>query len=150
MMYKPRCRPPSKPLCTGQPWAPPSAACACSKRRTSWTSRAAEFIATVRQETGSTDSWYGFNVHLSANILREAAAMTTQIDGSIIPSDLPGSLSMAYRVPCGVVVSIAPWNAPVILATRAMAMPLACRQHRHPESLRTVSGHPCSAGTSAQ
>ncbi|URW84008.1 aldehyde dehydrogenase [Alcaligenes sp. DN25] len=88
--------------------------------------RAAEFIATVRQETGSTDSWYGFNVHLSANILREAAAMTTQIDGSIIPSDLPGSLSMAYRVPCGVVVSIAPWNAPVILATRAMAMPLAC------------------------
>lgn len=88
--------------------------------------RAEEFVLTARQETGSTNSWYGFNVHLSANILREAAAMTTQIDGSIIPSDLPGSLSMGFRVPCGVILSIAPWNAPVILATRAVAMPLAC------------------------
>lgn len=88
--------------------------------------RAEEFVLTARQETGSTNSWYGFNVHLSANILREAAAMTTQIDGSIIPSDLPGNLSMGFRVPCGVILSIAPWNAPVILATRAIAMPLAC------------------------
>ena len=88
--------------------------------------RAEEFVLTARQETGSTNSWYGFNVHLSANILREAAAMTTQIDGSIIPTDLPGSISMGVRTPCGVVLSIAPWNAPVILATRAIAMPLAC------------------------
>ena len=29
------------------------------------------------------------------------------------------------RVPCGVVLGIAPWNAPVISA-RALAMPLAC------------------------
>ena len=88
--------------------------------------RAEEFVLTARQETGSTNSWYGFNVHLSANILREAAAMTTQIDGSIIPTDLPGSISMGVRTPCGVILSIAPWNAPVILATRAIAMPLAC------------------------
>lgn len=33
---------------------------------------------------------------------------------------------MGVRVPCGVIVGIAPWNAPVILATRALAMPLAC------------------------
>ncbi|EPM69379.1 vanillin dehydrogenase, partial [Pseudomonas syringae pv. actinidiae ICMP 18886] len=32
----------------------------------------------------------------------------------------------ALRQPCGVVLGIAPWNAPVILATRAIAMPLAC------------------------
>lgn len=89
-------------------------------------SRAAEFIVTASQETGSTQAWYGFNVHLAANMLREAAAMTTQIEGALIPSDLPGNLSMAMRVPCGVVVGIAPWNAPVILATRAVAMPLAC------------------------
>ena len=30
------------------------------------------------------------------------------------------------RVPCGVVVGIAPWNAPIILGTRAIATPLAC------------------------
>lgn len=89
-------------------------------------SYAPEFIRIARQETGSTNSWYGFNVQLSANMLREAAAMTTQIDGSVIPSDVPGNLAMAMRSACGVVLGIAPWNAPVILATRAIAMPLAC------------------------
>lgn len=86
----------------------------------------ARFIEIGMRETGSTTTWYGFNVHLAANMLREAAAMTTQIDGSLIPSDVPGNLAMGVRVPCGVVVGIAPWNAPVILATRALAMPLAC------------------------
>lgn len=88
--------------------------------------RAADFIAVARQETGSTNSWYGFNAHLSANMLREAASMTTQIQGSLIPTDVPGNMSMAMRVPCGVVFSMAPWNAPIILATRALAMPIAC------------------------
>lgn len=46
--------------------------------------------------------------------------------GAVIPSDVPGSIAMAVRQPCGVVLGIAPWNAPVILATRALAMPLAC------------------------
>ena len=85
-----------------------------------------KFIEIGMRETGSTATWYGFNVHLAANMLREAAAMTTQIDGSLIPSDVPGNLAMGIRVPCGVVVGIAPWNAPVILPTRALAMPLAC------------------------
>jgi acyl-CoA reductase-like NAD-dependent aldehyde dehydrogenase len=71
-------------------------------------------------------NWYGFNVHLAANMLREAAAMTTQIDGSVIPSDTPDNVALAVRQPCGVVLGIAPWNAPVILGTRALAMPLAC------------------------
>jgi acyl-CoA reductase-like NAD-dependent aldehyde dehydrogenase len=84
-----------------------------------------EFLATA-VETGAKADWYGFNVKLAANILREAASMTTQIQGSVIPSDVPGSFAMALRQPCGVVLGIAPWNAPVILATRAIAMPLAC------------------------
>ncbi len=33
---------------------------------------------------------------------------------------------MAIRQPAGVVLGIAPWNAPVILGVRAVAMPLAC------------------------
>ncbi|MBA1204461.1 aldehyde dehydrogenase [Pseudomonas capeferrum] len=84
-----------------------------------------EFLA-MAVETGAKADWYGFNVMLAANILREAASMTTQIQGSVIPSDVPGSFAMALRQPCGVVLGIAPWNAPVILATRAIAMPLAC------------------------
>jgi vanillin dehydrogenase len=89
-------------------------------------SRAGEFIAVGVAETGAMANWYGFNVHLAANMLREAAAMTTQIDGSVIPTDTPDNLALAVRQPCGVVLGIAPWNAPVILGTRALAMPLAC------------------------
>jgi hypothetical protein len=35
----------------------------------------------------------------------EAASLTTQIDGELIPTDLPGSLSMGVRQPAGVVLS---------------------------------------------
>jgi benzaldehyde dehydrogenase (NAD) len=88
--------------------------------------RAAEFARIMTAETGATGGWGHFNVHVAAGMLREAAAMTTQIGGEAIPSDVPGSFAMALRQPAGVVLGIAPWNAPVILGVRAVAMPLAC------------------------
>ena len=84
------------------------------------------FVEAAVLEVGGAPVWYQFNVTLAANMLREAASMTTQIAGEVIPSDVPGSLAMGVRQPCGVVVGIAPWNAPIILGTRAVAMPLAC------------------------
>jgi len=84
------------------------------------------FTKLMLEEIGATAPWAGFNVHFAASMLREAAALTTQITGEVIPSDKPGILSMAIRQPVGVVLGIAPWNAPVILATRAIAAPLAC------------------------
>jgi acyl-CoA reductase-like NAD-dependent aldehyde dehydrogenase len=59
-------------------------------------------------------------------MVREAAALTTQIGGEVIPSDKPGCIAMALREPAGVVLGIAPWNAPIILGVRAIAVPLAC------------------------
>ena len=88
--------------------------------------KAPAFIAAMAAETGASALWAGFNVHLAAGILTEAAALTTQIGGEVIPSDVPGSLSMGVRQAAGVVLGMAPWNAPVILATRAIAVPLAC------------------------
>ncbi|BET12706.1 aldehyde dehydrogenase [Pandoraea sputorum] len=85
-----------------------------------------QFQAAMAAETGASGLWAGFNVHLAAQGLREAAAMTTQIAGEIIPSDVPGSLAMGVRQAAGVVLGIAPWNAPVILGVRALALPLAC------------------------
>jgi acyl-CoA reductase-like NAD-dependent aldehyde dehydrogenase len=89
-------------------------------------SKVGEFTKLMMEETGATGPWAGFNVMLAAKMLREAAAMTTQISGEVIPSDKPGTLAMAIRQPAGVCLGIAPWNAPVILGTRAIAMPLAC------------------------
>ncbi|KMW48824.1 aldehyde dehydrogenase [Ralstonia insidiosa] len=88
--------------------------------------KGAAFAAAMAAETGASALWAGFNVHLAASGLQEAAAMVTQIAGEIIPSDVPGSLAMGVRQPAGVVLGIAPWNAPVILAARAIALPLAC------------------------
>lgn len=78
------------------------------------------------EETGSTAPWAGFNCMLGAGVLREAASMTTQITGEIIPANKPGTLSMAQRKSLGVCLGIAPWNAPVILGVRAVAMAIAC------------------------
>lgn len=89
-------------------------------------SKVGEFTKLMMEETGATGPWAGFNVMLAAKMLREAAAMTTQISGEVIPSDKPGTLAMAIRQPAGVCLGIAPWNAPVILGTRAIAMPIAC------------------------
>ncbi len=85
-----------------------------------------QFAQAVAAETGATAMWAGFNVMLAAGMIREAAALTTQISGEVIPSDVPGSLAMGIRQPAGVVLGIAPWNAPIILAVRAVATPLAC------------------------
>ena len=88
--------------------------------------RTPEFAQAMALETGASAMWAGFNAHLGAGMLREAAALTTQVAGEVIPSDVPGSLALGVRQPAGVVLGIAPWNAPVILGVRAIATPLAC------------------------
>ncbi|MBP0443658.1 aldehyde dehydrogenase [Roseomonas sp. SSH11] len=88
--------------------------------------KAPDFIRLMAEEIGATAGWAGFNVHLAAGMLREAAAATTQTTGEVIPSDKPGCLAMSIRAPVGVVLGMAPWNAPVILGVRALALPLAC------------------------
>ena len=88
--------------------------------------KAEAFAAAMALETGAPANWAGFNVHLAAGMFLEAASLTTQISGEVIPTDTPGNLAMAVRQPAGVVLGIAPWNAPVILAVRAIATPLAC------------------------
>jgi acyl-CoA reductase-like NAD-dependent aldehyde dehydrogenase len=65
-------------------------------------------------------------VHLGVGMLREAAALTTQVRGETIPSDRPGCFAMSVRKPVGVVLGIAPWNGPLVLGVRAIAAPLAC------------------------
>lgn len=88
--------------------------------------RSPDFFTSMAAETGSTKSWAGFNVHLAAGMLREAASLTTQVGGEVIPSDQAGCVAISVRRPAGVVLGIAPWNAPVILGVRAIATPLAC------------------------
>ena len=88
--------------------------------------KADAFVDAMMGEIGATKGWALFNLGLAASMVREAAALTTQISGEVIPSDKPGCISMALREPVGVILGIAPWNAPIILGVRAIAVPLAC------------------------
>ena len=87
--------------------------------------RAEHIAGIVTQETGGTFGWGMFNTNFAAGMLAEAAAQTTAVTGEVIPSDVPGLTAFGIRQPAGVVLGIAPWNAPVILGTRAVAQPLA-------------------------
>lgn len=88
-------------------------------------SRTPEAIALMAQEVGGVAGWAGFNVMLAAGMLREAAAAVTQPVGEVLTTEKPGQLSLAVREPLGVVAAFSPWNAPIILSTRAVAAPLA-------------------------
>jgi benzaldehyde dehydrogenase (NAD) len=84
------------------------------------------FVDAMLREIGANEMFARLNVAAAANIVREAAALTTQIAGDVIPSDKPGCVALSIRAPVGVLLGIAPWNAPIILGVRAIAVPLAC------------------------
>jgi len=84
-----------------------------------------EIVTILARETGCTFGFAMFQSMFTPGLLREAAAQVHQVNGEVIPADLPGAFYMAVRQPVGVVAGIAPWNAPLILSLRAICMPIA-------------------------
>jgi acyl-CoA reductase-like NAD-dependent aldehyde dehydrogenase len=87
--------------------------------------RFADFADAIRRETGSTEAWAAYNVNRTADILLAGAMLTDFSVGETIPSDRPGQFSFTLREPVGVILSIAPWNGPMLLAAQAIAAPVA-------------------------
>jgi acyl-CoA reductase-like NAD-dependent aldehyde dehydrogenase len=88
--------------------------------------RQREIATLVTKETGGTLGWGMFNVKLASAMLAYYAGQTDlSAEEQEIPSHIPGKRAKAVRQPVGMVVGIAPWNAPVILGVRAVAAPLA-------------------------
>jgi len=85
-----------------------------------------ELVAAMVKETGAKPSWAAFNIMTGVGFVYEAAGMTTQIKGEIMQSNDKGTLAMVFKEPCGVILGIAPWNAPIILGIRAFITPLIC------------------------
>jgi benzaldehyde dehydrogenase (NAD) len=83
-----------------------------------------EIVYWIMRETGGIAPKAGFEIHMVANILHRSAAMVTEPQGLLLPTD-PGRVSMARRVPRGVVGVISPFNFPLILSARAAAPALA-------------------------
>jgi vanillin dehydrogenase len=87
--------------------------------------RREEAIAALAGETGASLVFSEFNVFFCIQVLREAAAAITRPAGELLPTSIPGAYSMAQRIPLGVVGAIPPWNAPLVLGIRSIAIPLA-------------------------
>jgi acyl-CoA reductase-like NAD-dependent aldehyde dehydrogenase len=87
--------------------------------------RGEEAITALARETGASRVFSQFNLAFCVQVLREAAAAITRPAGEMLPTSIPGAYSMAQRIPFGVVGAISPWNAPLVLGMRSIAIPLA-------------------------
>jgi benzaldehyde dehydrogenase (NAD) len=89
-----------------------------------WQTHSGEIGEWLGRESGSIAGKVGFELHVASQECYEAAALPGRPLGEVVPSEAP-RLSMASRVPSGVVGVIAPFNAPLILAIRSVAPALA-------------------------
>ena len=74
----------------------------------------AELIPWIARETGGIPAKAGFEIHMVTEILYRSAAMCTEPQGLVLPSD-PGRISIARRLPRGVIGVISPFNFPLSL-----------------------------------
>ena len=89
-----------------------------------WAQHADEISWWNVREVGAVPGMAGFAGHVAEQECYEAAALPSRPYGELIPSDQP-RLSMARRVPAGVVGVISPFNVPIILGIRSVAPALA-------------------------
>lgn len=81
------------------------------------------FAVSMTKEIGATPEWVAFNLRIAAEVLIATADLAVAFEshgskGSPFESEV-------VRVPAGVCLAIAPWNAPLALGLRAIAFPLA-------------------------
>ncbi|KAG6828224.1 hypothetical protein H0H92_008757 [Tricholoma furcatifolium] len=83
-------------------------------------------MESIELETGASDAWSTFNWSAASHILSNAVGFFGDLHGQIVPSGLPGAKLEVHRRAMGVILSIAPWNAPFILSLRAVLLPILC------------------------
>jgi acyl-CoA reductase-like NAD-dependent aldehyde dehydrogenase len=88
--------------------------------------RAEELAAYMKIETGAESTFAdGFNVPKCADMLRDVAGRLATVMGHIPTCEEEGTSALIVKEPYGVVLAIAPWNAPYVLGMRSVLYPLA-------------------------
>ncbi|OBT40946.1 hypothetical protein VE00_09550 [Pseudogymnoascus sp. WSF 3629] len=88
-------------------------------------SRAEELTKYMVDETGSNAGWAAFNINLTIDMLVDVAGRVSSIKGDFPTTSNPETSAIIYKEPYGVILAIAPWNAPYILGVHAVANALA-------------------------
>ena len=80
----------------------------------------------VEQEIHCSKLWAEINLLDSVALIEESAALVTSevLHGAIPSSREKDSYALVFKQPMGVVLGIAPWNAPLILGFRAVVAPI--------------------------
>ena len=89
-----------------------------------WRQHAEEISGWNVREVGAVPGMAGFALHVAAEECYEAASLPSRAIGEVLPSEQP-RLSIARRMPSGVVAVISPFNVPIILGIRSVAPALA-------------------------
>lgn len=84
------------------------------------------FCDVLMEEIGATAFWANHNVTLAAKTLRETVSYAETVAQNRHPIQDANVHSYAVNEPLGVCLAITPWNAPLILGARAIAMALLC------------------------
>ena len=81
------------------------------------------FAQLMLTEIGAVNDWVDFNINVAGEAIEAAVALALKHPSSIAEDET--SDSYIIRQPAGVCLAIAPWNAPIVLAMRAVVFPLA-------------------------
>ena len=88
--------------------------------------RKEEIAGWIEREAGGTKVKAALELMLVTQVARqEAATLPYMVEGAILPEDIPGKESRAYRQPAGVIALISPWNFPLQLTARTLFPALA-------------------------
>ncbi|KAL6917092.1 hypothetical protein ACHAP8_004552 [Fusarium lateritium] len=81
----------------------------------------------IKAEIHCGDEWASVNIADSIKHIEECAYLVTSraLSGTIPSTKAKGSYGLVFTRPLGVVLGIAPWNAPLFLGFRAVIAPLA-------------------------
>jgi acyl-CoA reductase-like NAD-dependent aldehyde dehydrogenase len=83
------------------------------------------FLDLLINESGAVVTKAHFEISKTADFLRAAAGEVRRLYGDTLPNEDINRLSMVFREPLGVVATIIPYNAPLLLLAKMTAYPIA-------------------------
>lgn len=87
--------------------------------------RKEEIVEWLVTESGSTKIKSQVEFQAALAIVKEASSFPTRMEGTILPSNVPGKDNYVHRSAKGVIGVIGPWNFPFHLALRSIAPAIA-------------------------
>ncbi|KAJ5591597.1 aldehyde dehydrogenase [Penicillium hispanicum] len=84
-----------------------------------------EFSRCIQEEIYAPPEFADFNIEVGSETIKENAALVTDASSGSIPISGGDAYALVFKEPLRTVLTIAPWNTPIILGLRGIMAPLA-------------------------